>query len=86
MTEQGWRGHIDENNLTKFDKEIDVQYCDPANLAGIPSLTLPCGKAENGFPPPGFQLMGSAFSEAKLCQIGYAFEQTTEWHLQHPNV
>ena len=86
MTELGWRGHIDENNLTKFDKEIDVQYCEPANLAGIPSLTLPCGKAENGFPPPGFQFMGNAFSEAKLCQIGYAFEQSTEWHLQHPTV
>jgi len=86
MTEQGWRGHIAENNLTKFMNEIDPQYCAPANLAGIPSLTLPCGKAENGFPPPGFQLMGNAFSEAKLCQIGYAFEQSTEWHLQHPNV
>jgi amidase len=86
MTEKGWRGHIDENNLTKFSNEIDVQYCEPANLADIPSLTLPCGKAENGFPPPGFQLMGNPFSEAKLCQIGYAFEQSTEWHLQHPNV
>jgi amidase len=86
MTEQGWRGNMNESNLTKFTKEIDPQYCEPANLAGIPSLTLPCGKAGNGFPPPGFQLMGNAFSEAKLCQIGYAFEQSTEWHLQHPNV
>ena len=86
MTEQGWRGHIGESNVAKFGSELDLHYCDAANLAGIPSLTLPCGKAENGFPPPGFQLMGSAFSEAKLCQIGYAFEQTTEWHLQHPKV
>lgn len=83
MTEELWRAH---GSVGKFASDIDFQYCGPANLAGIPSITLPCGKAENGFPPPGFQLMGSAFSEAKLCQIGYAFEQSTEWHLQHPNV
>lgn len=86
MTEQGWRGHFMENNMIKFGNDIDSHYCTPANLAGIPSLTLPCGKAENGFPPPGFQLMGSAFSEATLCRIGYAFERNTAWHLQYPRV
>jgi amidase len=86
MTEQGWRSNFMENNMIKFGNDIDSHYCLPANLAGIPSLTLPCGKAENGFPPPGFQLMGSAFSEATLCRIGYAFERSTAWHLQHPKV
>jgi amidase len=86
VTEQAWLGTIDESNLSKFYNEIDPQYCLPESLAGVPSLTLPCGKAENGFPPPGFQLVGSAFTEPKLCQIGFAFEQSTEWHLQHPKL
>ncbi|MBX7127326.1 MAG: amidase, partial [Cyclobacteriaceae bacterium] len=86
MTELGWRGHVAESNLAKFGNELDLQYAGGSSLSGTPSLTLPCGVAEDGFPPPGFQLMGSAFSEAKLCQIGYAYEQSTDWHLQHPAV
>jgi len=86
VTEQAWLGTINESNFSKFYNEIDPQYCLPESLAGVPSLTLPCGEAENGFPPPGFQLTGSAFTEAKLCQIGFAFEQSTEWHLQHPKL
>jgi aspartyl-tRNA(Asn)/glutamyl-tRNA(Gln) amidotransferase subunit A len=65
---------------------LDLHFGKPANLAGIPTLTMPCGKAEGGMPPPGFQLMGAALTEATLCRIGYAYEQATKWHLQHPEI
>jgi Asp-tRNA(Asn)/Glu-tRNA(Gln) amidotransferase A subunit family amidase len=42
------------------------------------------GKAENGLPPPGFQLMGGALTEEMLCRIGYAYGQATGWSNQHP--
>lgn len=44
------------------------------NLAGIPSLALPCGKDGNGM-PIGMQVMGPQFSENIIYQVGYAFEE-----------
>lgn len=46
----------------------------PTNLNGLPSLTLPCGFSSDGM-PIGIQLIGRAFDEAKLYQLGYALEQ-----------
>lgn len=53
-----------------------------ANLAGIPSLAVPCGfvKSELAELPVGIQIMGPQFSEELLFQVGYAYEQTTNWH------
>jgi len=45
----------------------------PVNIAGIPALSLPCGRDEQGL-PIGLQLMGPAFSEAMLYQVGHALE------------
>jgi aspartyl-tRNA(Asn)/glutamyl-tRNA(Gln) amidotransferase subunit A len=44
-----------------------------ANLAGIPGISLPCGKTENGL-PIGLQLLGKHFDESTLLRIGHAFE------------
>ena len=50
----------------------------PANMAGIPAISLPCGFS-NGL-PIGLQLMAPNFGEETLFQIAYAYEQATEWH------
>ena len=50
----------------------------PANMAGIPAISLPCGFS-NGL-PIGLQLMAPNFGEETLLQIAYAYEQATEWH------
>lgn len=50
----------------------------PANLAGIPAISLPCGFS-NGL-PIGLQIMAPAFAEETLFQIAYAYEQATDWH------
>ncbi len=47
----------------------------PANLAGLPSLAIPCGKDPQGL-PIGMQLIGKAFSEATLYRTAYAYEQS----------
>ncbi|HET9279828.1 MAG TPA: amidase [Flavitalea sp.] len=86
VTEQLWRANMSEGLTTRFWNEIDIRFGGAANLAGIPALTLPCGKAENGMPPPGFQLMGGALTEPMLCRIGYAYEEATGWSKQHPNI
>jgi aspartyl-tRNA(Asn)/glutamyl-tRNA(Gln) amidotransferase subunit A len=46
----------------------------PANLAGTPSLTVPCGFTRAGL-PVGLQIMGGASSESVLLRIANAFER-----------
>ncbi|KAJ0988323.1 hypothetical protein J5N97_006679 [Dioscorea zingiberensis] len=52
------------------------------NLAGLPALVVPCGFVEGGTAglPVGLQIIGPAFSEAKLLQVGHIFEQTLQNH------
>jgi aspartyl-tRNA(Asn)/glutamyl-tRNA(Gln) amidotransferase subunit A len=59
----------------------------PANLAGICGISLPCGFAQtqDGTAlPVGMHLLGRAFDEARLLQVAYAYEQSTDWHRQKP--
>jgi len=51
----------------------------PANLAGIPGISLPCGFDKGGL-PIGLQLLGPALSDAKLLNAAHAFEKSTEFH------
>jgi aspartyl-tRNA(Asn)/glutamyl-tRNA(Gln) amidotransferase subunit A len=50
----------------------------PASLAGIPALALPCG-FKAGL-PVGMQLMGPHFSDARLLDLGSAYQRRTDWH------
>lgn len=49
-----------------------------ANLAGIPSLAIPYGFAQNNL-PLGFQLMGPRFSENTLFSLAKLFEKATNY-------
>jgi len=46
----------------------------PANLAGVPAISVPCGLTPSGL-PVGLQLIGPIASEAVLVQIAGLFEQ-----------
>ncbi len=54
----------------------------PANMAGIPGISIPCGYSNDL--PVGLQILGPALGEEKVLQVAYAYEQSTEWHKQHP--
>ncbi len=60
-------------------------YTIPANLAGIPAISVPCGFSKSGL-PIGLQLMGKAFDEEMLLRVSYTYEQNTEWHLKKPKL
>ena len=49
-------------------------YTISLNLAGLPGISVPCGKDDNGL-PIGVQLIGDCFNEKKLIQTAYAYEQ-----------
>lgn len=51
----------------------------PANLAGLPAVSVPCGLDEKGL-PVGMQLMAKPFGEETLIKAAHAFERSTEHH------
>jgi len=55
-----------------------------ANLAGVPSLAVPCGFI--GDLPVGMQIIGPDFSEKLLYQVGYAYERETKWYRVRPEI
>ena len=62
-------------------------YTISANLAGIPGLSIPCGKDNEGL-PIGMQLLGGCFQEKTLLRAGFAYEKAREeeawWHSMKP--
>ncbi|MBU9889577.1 MAG: Asp-tRNA(Asn)/Glu-tRNA(Gln) amidotransferase subunit GatA, partial [Candidatus Omnitrophica bacterium] len=57
----------------------------PANHAGIPAMSVPCGFTASGL-PIGMQLMARPFDEAALFRAGYAFEQETGFYKTKPKL
>jgi aspartyl-tRNA(Asn)/glutamyl-tRNA(Gln) amidotransferase subunit A len=61
-----------------FGDTVQMQNADrltvPANHAGVPAISLPCGLDSSGL-PIGLQLIGPDFREDRLLQVAYAFEK-----------
>jgi aspartyl-tRNA(Asn)/glutamyl-tRNA(Gln) amidotransferase subunit A len=58
-------------------------YTIPANLAGLPGLSIPSGFGERGL-PVGLQLVGDYFSEAKMLGVAHQYQRATDWHRRVP--
>ncbi|MFJ3022920.1 amidase [Streptomyces tendae] len=52
-----------------------VRLSSPANITGVPSLSLPVGHDRTGL-PIGMQLLGRPLGERVLLRAGHAYEQT----------
>jgi len=62
-----------------------LRYVVPFDLTGSPALVLPAGVNAAGG-PVAVQFVAQRFHEDVLLQVGYAFEQATQWHLRHPRL
>jgi aspartyl-tRNA(Asn)/glutamyl-tRNA(Gln) amidotransferase subunit A len=60
-----------------------VRLSCPANLTGLPALSVPCGVDAQGL-PLGLQIIGRAFDEATVLQVGAAYERASTWHRLRP--
>jgi aspartyl-tRNA(Asn)/glutamyl-tRNA(Gln) amidotransferase subunit A len=55
----------------------------PANLAGIPGISINAGFDQDNL-PIGLQLLGPPYREDILLQMAHAFQQATDWHTRAP--
>ncbi len=77
----------------KFGEKVDDPlkmylsdiYTIAANLAGIPGISVPCGFDEAGL-PIGLQIIGPAFSEARLLRVARMHEARMDWHKRIPAI
>jgi aspartyl-tRNA(Asn)/glutamyl-tRNA(Gln) amidotransferase subunit A len=72
----------------KTDDPLQMYLADiftvPANLAGVPGLSVPCGMVDGL--PAGLQLVGRPFDEATLFRAGAAYQRATTHHQMTPPV
>ena len=55
----------------------------PANIAGIPGISVPAGLSDDGL-PIGFQILSKPLGEPTLFRIAHAFEQASGWNGKRP--
>lgn len=60
-------------------------YTIPANLVGIPGISVPCGFTNAGL-PIGLQILGKHFDEGKILKVAKLFENKTDFHLKKPEL
>jgi aspartyl-tRNA(Asn)/glutamyl-tRNA(Gln) amidotransferase subunit A len=65
-------GEKTSDPLTMYLADI---YTVTGSLAGVPGISVPCGKTKAGL-PVGMQVFGPHFREGLVLQIAHAFEQT----------
>jgi len=74
---------IGENVSDPMKMYMGDIYTVSVNLAGLPAVALPCGFDGQGL-PIGFQLVGNAFSEAKLVGAARVYQHRTDHHTKKP--
>lgn len=55
------------------------------NIAGLPSLALPCGFDSDNM-PVGMQLIGKPFNEKTILTAGFAYQNATDYHTKKPQL
>jgi aspartyl-tRNA(Asn)/glutamyl-tRNA(Gln) amidotransferase subunit A len=58
-------------------------YTIPGSLAGIPSMSIPCGFGAHDR-PVGLQLMANYFEEARMLGAAHQYQLATDWHTRIP--
>ncbi|PHM52274.1 amidase [Xenorhabdus sp. KK7.4] len=63
-----WSDNSEENVTNAY-----LRLCIPANITGLPALTLPVAKDKQGL-PIGIQVIGRAMDDATVLRVGHAIE------------
>ena len=67
---------IGEKTADPLSMYLEDIYTVPVNLAGLPAISIPCGKitVKKSELPIGLHIIGPALSEQKLLNVAYAYE------------
>ena len=76
-------GEKSDDPLQMYLSDIFTISC---NLAGICGVSLPCGFTKPPRLPIGLQLLGKPFGEETLLKLAHAYEQSTAWHTEKPQL
>ena len=82
-TAPGTAFKLGEKSDDPVEMYLNDLYTIPANLAGLPGMSLPCGFDSQNL-PIGLQLVGNYFSEAKMLNIAHQYQRATDWHIRRP--
>ena len=58
-------------------------YTIPANLAGLPGMSIPCGFGSDQL-PVGLHIVGNYFAEAKMLNVAHQYQRASDWHRRAP--
>jgi aspartyl-tRNA(Asn)/glutamyl-tRNA(Gln) amidotransferase subunit A len=83
-TTPGTSFKIGEKTSDPIEMYLQDIFTIPANLAGLPGISFPCGQNNNL--PIGLQLVGNSLQEGKLLMAAHKFQQVTDWHKEMPNL
>jgi aspartyl-tRNA(Asn)/glutamyl-tRNA(Gln) amidotransferase subunit A len=76
----------------KIDDPLQMYLNDvctiPGNIAGLPGISVPCGFVETDGKrlPVGVQVLARPFDEETMFRVAYAYEQSTPWHDEVPEL
>ncbi|MFM9970600.1 MAG: amidase family protein, partial [Burkholderiales bacterium] len=59
-------------------------YTIPANLAGLPGMSIPCGFGAGGL-PVGLHVVGNYFDEGRMLSAAHHYQRASDWHLKVPS-
>lgn len=65
--------------LSMYQQDI---YTVPANLAGLPAISIPMGFVDGL--PVGGQLLGDDFAEESILSVAAIYQELTDWHTKKP--
>jgi aspartyl-tRNA(Asn)/glutamyl-tRNA(Gln) amidotransferase subunit A len=69
---------------TSIDKTTPaIRNTSPFDVYGWPTISIPCGFTESGF-PIGLQVSGPSGGDAVVLRLAHAYEQATDWHSRRP--
>jgi aspartyl-tRNA(Asn)/glutamyl-tRNA(Gln) amidotransferase subunit A len=79
---------IDQDKVTVNGRNVSVLdfqnlFTPVFNVTGQPALAIPCGFTRSGL-PLSLQLASARGKDATVLRAGHAYEQATQWHVEHP--
>jgi aspartyl-tRNA(Asn)/glutamyl-tRNA(Gln) amidotransferase subunit A len=74
---------IGEKTADPLQMYLSDVFMIAVNLAGLPSIVVPCGVDDAGM-PIGMQIVGPPFGEEAVLRAARAFEAATRWHELRP--